>query len=375
MRIGIDAKWYFTGPPSGRNVVRNIVNHIIDDKNHQFVLIFDKKNIKGVEDLKLKWKEKKNIEYKLVCNYLNIITNSFLFPIYLNKLNLDALMCQNYIPLWGLQRVSKIAYIHDFLFVDYPQYFSKLELVIYQLMRVSAKKSDFVITISNSERERIKKTCNLSDEKIIFVHHGIDPNFCPRSEVEIQEIKRRFNLPNEFVLYVGRLNQRKNIGTLVKSFAKTVTDAKLVIIGKEEHKAYNLKREVEQLNITHRVIKLGFLSDEDLSDILAAATIFIFPSYAEGFGLPPLEAMRSGVPVIVSDQTSLPEVCGDAAEYFSVNSVDDLASKINILLGNSVIRQGLKDKSLIHSKRFNWNNSVKGLISGIEVAVTRKKSV
>jgi glycosyltransferase involved in cell wall biosynthesis len=366
MRIGIDAKWYFNGPPSGINVVRNIVNNLIALPYKSLILIVDSKDSNRIDEILSKRHSTTDIEILYVKNYFNFITNLFILPFYLKNKNIDAVLFQNFIPLWGIRSTKKIAYIHDFLFVDFPQYFTFIEKLVYKFIRISALKAHHIITISNTEKERICKNCNLNDSKISFVYHGIDEMFFPRNKDEINAIKLKYKINQDYILYVGRLNLRKNIKTLLESFSQLQTDYKLVIIGAEHTKSFNLLKEVARLNLQEKVIKFGYVDDFKLSEVTAAASIFVFPTFAEGFGLPPIEAMKSGVPTIVSNVTCLPEICGKATVYFNPYSVVDLTNKLMVVIKNNNLREDLRNIGIEHSKKYNWTKSAEYLYSIIE---------
>lgn len=360
MNIGIDAKWYYSGPPSGVNVVRNIVNALIKkNKTDNIVFFLSKRDGYMEQDFINKIKHNKKMSLLFVNSSINFFTNTLFFPFYFRKLNLDVILFQNYIPIWGVKKVKCVDYVHDFLFFDYPQYFTRLERFIFRFMKYSVLKSDHVITISNSERNRILKICNIRKDKVSYVYHGLDSIFYERNEDIKCNIKNKYSLPKDFILYVGRLNIRKNIKSLLISFSKqSSTSISLVIVGDLDNQGFDILEYVKVLGIDKKVHFLGFLSDKDLSEVVASAKIFVFPSFAEGFGLPPLEAMKSGVPTIVSNSTSLPEVCGEAALSFDPSNVDELTSLMNILLNNEKVYKEYKVKGLKRAKEFSWETNI-----------------
>lgn len=364
MRIGIDAKWYYSGPPSGINVVRNIVDNLIEYNTQDEIIFFlNSKDVDKTENFNCKILNKKNLSFLFIPGRINFFTNLFLFPAYFRRKRIDVVLFQNYIPIWGNSKTKYVDYVHDFLFLDYPQYFTKIERAVYCLMLFSLKKAQHIITISQSERRRIIEHSKILPDKISYVYHGIDPVFYERSDEINTKIKMKYDLPDKFILYVGRLNIRKNIKTLLISLSIIDHKLPLVIVGKEENKGFNFDEEITKLGIKDRVYKIGHLADNDLAEIFSGATIFVFPSYAEGFGLPPLEAMKSGIPTIVSDRTSLPEVCGNAALYFNPDNPDDLASKIDLLLSNPEVYSDFKVLGKNKSMEFSWQKSVENILN------------
>jgi glycosyltransferase involved in cell wall biosynthesis len=364
MKIGIDAKWYYSGPPSGVNVVRNIVDNLIKNNNEDEILFFlSNKDIHLIEDFKKKINNKKNISFKFITGKVNIITNMIIFPFYFYRKGLDAILFQNYVPIWGGYKTKYVNYVHDFLFLDYPQYFTKIEKIVFQLMIRSVKKAKHTITISQSEKDRIIEHSKISPGRISYVYHGLDAMFYERSDDNKANIIKKYNLPKKYILYVGRINIRKNLKTLIESFSLIKQNIELVIVGKEDNHGLNIDNEIKKLRIENKVHKIGHLPDNDLAEIYSAATLFVFPSYAEGFGLPPLEAMKSGVPTIVSNSTSLPEACGDAALYFDANNKFELASKIDFMLTNPDAYNDYKMKGIKKSNEFSWDKSVSNILA------------
>lgn len=362
MKIGIDAKWYYSGPPSGVNVVRNIVNALIKENKEHELFIFLNAEDQSSSNLDEIF-QNNNVFCVYIPRKVNFITNLFLFPIYYYKYDLDVVLFQNFVPFYNLRSVYFINYIHDFLFLDYPQYFTLTERIVYSFIKSSVKRSNHIVTISNSEQKRIIKHTNISSDSISFVYHGVDELFYERSEINKLKILAKYRLLPNFILYVGRINVRKNIQTLLESFS-LINDKKttLVIVGKEENNEINFGEIITKMNIKNRVFVIGHIPDVDLVEIFSAAKIFVFPSFAEGFGLPPLEAMKSGVPSIVSKINSLVEICGDSVLYFNPNSVSELTYKINILLENHSLCENLKQQGLKRAQNFVWQNSAKELL-------------
>ena len=358
MRIGIDAKYYYSGGPSLVNVVRNIVNHLIEnDKGHEIVFFLAKKDIHFKEDFQKKIQNKNNLSYVFIPVKFHFITNLLFYPLFFGKKDFDVFLFQNYVPLWGRKKAKFIAYVYDFLFLDYPQYFKKNDIFVYRFMISSVKRADHVITISESEKRRICKYSHVSNYKVTAIHPGLDPLFYEMPEEIKSGIKAKYKLPDKFILYVGRINIRKNIKTLLLAFSKINEKSSLVIVGKDDNEGMNFEEEITRLKIKDKVYRIGHLPDEDLAKMLSSATIFVFPSFAEGFGLPPLEAMKSGIPTIVSKNTSLPEVCEDGALYFEASDSDELAKQIDYLLTDKVAHTLFKEKGLKQSARFTWQNS------------------
>ncbi|MDQ6481564.1 glycosyltransferase family 1 protein [Dyadobacter sp. LHD-138] len=366
MRIGIDAKWYFNGPPSGRIVVRNLIDQIIlsKAKNNTIYLFVEKKN--APEALEL-WQEE-SVKLIFLPKILNLISNVFLVYHYASIHKLDAVLFQNFSTFLP-SRWKKIVYIHDLLFMDFPEYYTKKEFLYFKPMLWLAKKSDAIITISQSEKNRLLKYHVAQKSDIFVVHHGINEKFVPvsaYSDKTIEDINSKYNLPANYLLYVGRINIRKNLLNLIKGFLLAgKTDQHLIIVGKVDHKNIDVTIYVNEHKLEDRVHFLGHVSDEDLYVIYARAFAFCFPSYAEGFGLPPLEAMKCGIPSIVSDRTSLPEVCGKAGIYINPDDPNDIANKITKLFEEESYYEKMKYEALSQSSKFSWRKAANEIMNVI----------
>lgn len=363
MKIGIDAKWYFSGNPSGKVVVRNIVDEILPlSTDKEIYLFIQKKDQSHASELEKKLGTRKDIKIIFIPNCINFLSNMVVMPYYAKKLKLDVCLYQNFTPIIFRGTTKNIVYIHDFLFFDYPEYYSFIERQVFKLMKVAARYAHSIITISESEKKRISRYVGNKIE-ITAIHHGISNDFAPKSPEQQKRIKNKYGLPAKFILYLGRINVRKNIQILLEAMPHLKEEIPLVIIGKKDHKAFDIHKTINNLGLSSKVILLGHLPYKDLLDIVGTAHIFVFPSFAEGFGLPPLEAMKSGVPVICSDATCLPEVCGDAALYFAPNKRNDLIEQINTLTSDTTKWLSYKQRGLSHAQNFSWDKSVKEILN------------
>lgn len=368
MKIGIDAKWYFSGPPSGRVVVRNLVDNLINENNSNELFLYLRlsEKEKCLEHFKDSIDEDK-VKLKFISSNLNFFTNMFILQRKAIRDGIDIFLYQNFTPLFPSKKIKNIAYVHDLLFLDYPQYFSFFENLLYRLIPFLIKKANWIVTISNSEKNRISRHLKFPIQKILVVHHGVNESFQAPVEKCGNDINEKYNLPSEYVLYIGRINIRKNIPTLLKAIA--LTKMNLVLIGKKEHKSFDLEKFIDKLNLRGRVYTLGFIPENDLQSILSNAQIFCFPSFAEGFGLPPLEAFKAGVPVITANGTSLPEICSDSALYFEPYDHIDLAKKIEYLSNNPDVLKLYSQKGIERAKNFTWKKSSNLLLTLFEEVV------
>jgi glycosyltransferase involved in cell wall biosynthesis len=255
--------------------------------------------------------------------------------------------------------------IHDTIHLMFPQYLPNRGAYAYarSLMWAAAKRSDRILTVSESSKRDIIHYFNVDPEKIVVVYNALDERFSlePTAE-EIARVRERFQLDHGFVLYVGNIKPHKNLVRLIEAFdglrREGFEDLKLLIIGDEISKWPALRRAVHRLKLHKHVRFLGFQSDETLVSLYRLAAVFVFPSLYEGFGLPPLEAMASGTPVVTSNVSSLPEVAGDAAVLVNPYDAIDIKDGIKRVLTDPILREELRRKGLQRAREFSWERSV-----------------
>jgi glycosyltransferase involved in cell wall biosynthesis len=247
----------------------------------------------------------------------------------------------------------------------FPQYLPNRAAYAYarSLMWAAAKRSDRILTVSESSKRDILHYFNVPPEKIVVAYNGIDQRFASEPQPEdVARVRERFQLDHGFVLYAGNIKPHKNLVRLIDAFEGLrrdgFPDLKLLIIGDEISKWPALRRAVHKYKLHKHVRFLGFLSDETLHVLYRLAAVFVFPSLYEGFGLPPLEAMASGTPVVTSNVSSLPEVAGDAAVL--VDPYDAVAIKEGIkrVLTDEAFADELRRKGLQRAREFSWERSV-----------------
>ena len=287
-------------------------------------------------------------------NFRNHLWEQFSLPRLAEKHKIDILHSPaNLAPL--LYRGRSIVHIHDLCFVVNPQWFSfsfrtLYNFVIPRLARRAAK----VITNSNNSRNDLLQFCNLPAERVSQVYWAVDDLFTANNGDEPKP--QDWDL-EDYILYVGSLEPRKNIGTLLEAYELMRSKhpelkPKLVLIGGESPLFAEVRLKVKKFK--DDILFKGFVNDEMLRAYYRRANLFVYPSLYEGFGLPPLEAMASGVPVVTTLTSSLPEVVGDAALMVSPYNVEQLAETMGTVLTNPQIRQDLIAKGREQVRKFNW---------------------
>jgi len=258
---------------------------------------------------------------------------------------------------------KKIITIHDVTPLLFPKLYGLIGIMLHKILyKKTVRNVDKIITCSTFSKKDIIKYLKVSQEKIKVIYNAADEKFKPLKQKEIIEVRQKYNLGAQFILYVGLLHPRKNIPSLIKAYHKLKKEGmgnKLVIAGKRSGKYKEIFKTVERLNLQKNVIFTGYVPDEDLPALYNAADLFVYPSLYEGFGLPPLEAMACGTPVITSNTSSLPEVVGNAGIMIDPYDVDGLAKAMYKVLRNDRLRDDMIKKGLKRAKMFSWEKAAK----------------
>jgi glycosyltransferase involved in cell wall biosynthesis len=238
--------------------------------------------------------------------------------------------------------------------------------------RRTARKADHVITCSEYTRADIIDTYKLAPEKVTAIHLAAASRFAPAAGDDIARIRDRYGLPSEFILAVGSIQPRKNLQRLIDAYRllnQRIKAPPLVLVGKKAWLYKDSIAAVERSGCGEKIRLTGFVPDEDLPAIYSAATVFVYPSFFEGFGLPPLEAMQCGTPVITGNRTSLPEIVGSAGVLVDPYDSQALADAIERLLSDRELRTKLTQRGLERSKMFSWEQTARDTLKVFERVV------
>lgn len=273
----------------------------------------------------------------------------------LKKHNVDVLWSPDGFCSLG-SNVPQIATIHDLNFEHYPKDLPRLvSLYFRKFYPKFARKAKHILTVSNYSKKDIVDTYGISSNKISVVYNGISDEFRVLTSEEITETRQHYTNGKPYFLFVGSLHPRKNIQRLVQAFSefsRVNLQIDLVIVGNAmwKQEAFNLSIETKD-----RVHFLGHLSTNELSRVTGAAFALSYVPYFEGFGIPLVEAMRCGVPIISADTSCLPEIAGDAAIYCDPFSVKNITDKMIELAGKPALHSSLSEKALARSSQFSWD--------------------
>ena len=326
---------------------------------HEFVFIFDRQPHRDFIN-------QKNVSYKVLAPQtrhiiLIKIWHQISLHKLLKKLNADIFVgTDGIIPL--KTNTKTLSVIHDLNFEHHPEHLPNTVRKFYcKYFPLFAKKTNRIATVSEYSKSDIVKTYGINSNKIDVVYNGANKNFKPISEEEQTLIKDKYTQGAPFFLFIGTLHPRKNLINLFKAFDKfkkeSDSDYKLLVVGKKMWWTNEIENTYNNLNYKNDIIFVGRIPENDLYKITASAYALTYTPVFEGFGIPLVEAMSCGVPVITSNVTSMPEVIENAGILVNPNSVDDISNAMQRISAENKLRQELSEKSLIQAKKFSWERT------------------
>jgi len=286
--------------------------------------------------------------------YFQHLWEHFIFPFKCSRA--DIVFCPTSAPIIKPFGANLVSTIHDVAFMKYTDTVSKTFYDYYRtIFRWTIKNSESVITVSEFSKSEIEKYFPFAKGKVHTVYNGINSSYKPTES----------NAKDDYILFVGSLSRRKNVVRLIKAYLQIAdqVNEKLILAGNFSDIFAFDKEEAGFLKEAFGHPKIEMVEDIDsnrLINLYQKAKVMTYPSIYEGFGLPPVEAMACGTPVLTSNVTSMPEVCGEAAIYIDPMDVKSIADGLLRVLQNSELRAELTEKGLRQSSRYTWENSVKG---------------
>ncbi|MBU2537745.1 MAG: glycosyltransferase family 4 protein [Proteobacteria bacterium] len=280
-------------------------------------------------------------------------------PALAKRYELDILHCQYILP--PMLSCAGMVTIHDVLFESHPEYFERMfRLRSRILMRYSACRAAHVFTVSDFSKSEIAGFFGLNAACISVIYNAADPDRFFPGDAGQSIVARRGLLPGRYLLTVGRIEPRKNHSRLLEAYAALGSDTPpLVIVGQIDSRRVNIQKMIDNLSLSDRVVLIDDADDSELPALMRHASMFIYPAIAEGFGMPPLEAMSCGVPVITSNLTSLPEVVGNAGVLVNPLDTTALTRAISVILHDAPLRSRLRQAGIERSQKFSWLESAK----------------
>jgi len=368
MRIGVDARFLTHPQPGGfKTYTENLITALADlNQENEYVLYLDR--TPSDQD---KVPVQPNFEQRIVSGALPFIGVPWREQIGLarqvarDRLDLFHAPCLT-APLY--LSCPLVVTVHDMIWA-FPQQFSQngsqsikrklMERYNYAIPQAAIKHASAIITVSCAARDSIVEHSGLRDEHIFVTYEAASPSFKQiKTEQYLESVRQKYKLPSDFILAIGSADPRKNINTLVQAYALLPRETKekyqLVIVWTHSLLADELSKKIEELGLAKHVRFLQQVSTDDLVLLYNIASLFVFPSLYEGFGLPLLEAMACGVPVIASNNSSIPEIVEDAAILFDAQDFHDLSVVIKLVLTDESVQLRLRNAGLKRVAGFSW---------------------
>ena len=257
-------------------------------------------------------------------------------------------------------RCRTVVTVHDISYAFFPQAFSRRDrLLLSVAVPSSMRRADRVITVSESARRDIIRHYRIAEHKIVAIPEAAEEHFTPiRACDDLARVRTRYQLPERYILAVGNLQPRKNLRRLIEAFAflkgAERVPQRLVLVGKGLWRESEIFDDIRARGLEGEIIATGYVPDADLPALYSAADVFVYPSLYEGFGLPPLEAMACGTPVIASTASSLPEVVGDAALLVDPLHTGELVMALRRVLTDGALHQHLASAGVVRAAHFSW---------------------
>lgn len=370
-KIGIDARFY---GPIGKGLGRytqEIVDQItkLDQKN-EYVIFLRQENFSSFncENAKVK-KVLADIKWYG-------LAEQSLWPLYIWRERLELMHFPHFnVPVFC--PVKFIATIHDLILWKFPTQrattlapaFYRIKNFFYKIViALAVKRARKVLTVSEYTKQEIISQFKIKADKVIVAYEGVaDFSRQPNGRENLENILLKYKITKPYLLYVGNAYPHKNLEGLIRVFSalnRTRPDLRLVLVGKSDYFYHRLKLAAE--NSTKDIIFPGYVPDVDLRALFLEARAYVFPSFYEGFGLPALEAMAIGLPVVSSNKTCLPEILGQAAVYFNPEDATDMKEKIELVIKDENLRQELIKRGFEQAKKYSWGKCARETLAVYE---------
>lgn len=362
MKIAIDARALCRRRPAGKEKFTiNILTEIFQlDKKNQYLLYLDQKYLSPLPS---------NFSQKIIKAPSLLWHPLVWLDLFFTKPDIFFAPLSYIIPAINF-RCQNVIMIYDLAVFSLPNKLTNRKAAFIEriFLPQAIKRSQNIFTISHYVQREIKKLFKDSDNKISVIYPGIGSDFrIIHDQILKNAIIAKYKLPAKFILFVGTIEPRKNLLRLVEAYDQfinkySLNDLSLILVGERGQDYQQLLEKIKKLNLTSKVIVLHYIPMADLPCLYNLATVFAFPSLDEGFGLPVLEAMACGSPVITSNISSLPEVAGSAAILINPDNVDEIAKALNKILANEGLRQELKQRGLDRAKNFSWQKTAREIL-------------
>lgn len=354
MRIGVDLRLTYHQPAGISRYTSHLVKELAKiNQEDDFVIFQHRRHHTPVV-------QQSNFRRATLFSPVHTRLEQWLLPLELSRFSLDLLHSTDFIPPLrsGLPTVITV---HDLAFLHWPHFLTKDSATYYGQIDRAAKHARHIIVPSESTKQDLIAQLGVPPNRVSVIYEAADETFVPLPLRETRAlVRKRYNLPASFILFVGTIEPRKNVDGLLQAFHHLrekygERDTGLVIAGGRGWLYDEIEQLIERLDLNGSVYLLGRVPDEDLHRLYVAARAHVHPAHYEGFGLPPLEAMACGTPTIVSNVSSLPEVVGDAALLVNPENWEEIAVAMHRLLVDDDLHAELRQKGLERARHFSWS--------------------
>ena len=355
MRIGIDARLvYYSQAGISQYTLRLIQGLAESDRENEFIILQSRKDKRIIVD-------KPNFKRVSLWTPSHHRFEQYTLRMEISGLGLDVLHSPDFIPPFR-RHYKSIITIHDLAFLVYPHFLTKESARYYGQIDEAVKRTDHIIAVSESTKQDSIRLLGAPEHKITVIYESANPIYRPINDQKIlAQAKGKYHITGDFILFVSTIEPRKNLPMLLKAYRRLLdsykADVKLAVVGRRGWLSKEVFTFVDKLKLTNDVLFLGRVPVEDLLHLYNAAQLLVQPSFYEGFGLPPLEAMACGTPVVVSNVSSLPEVVGDAGLLVDPENASEISVAIWRVLTDEALRAELVAKGLKRAQCFSWEKT------------------
>lgn len=368
-RIGIDARLTYYTQGGIAQYTQHIIRELAGlDAAHSFFILQSRKDMRdlavGPGQQRIScwtpahhWLERVALTLELLPHRLDLLHSPDFIP-----------------PIDG--RFRSVITVHDLAFVRYPQFLTEASRRYYAgQIDAAVQRADAIIAVSEATRDDLIDLLSVPLEKIAVIYEAASEQFRPPAQGEVERLRRKHDLPEPYILFVSTVEPRKNVEGLLRAYDRLQAELPepplLVIVGGKGWLYDETLALYEQLGLGERVRWLGNVPYQDLPAFYAGAAVFCLPSFYEGFGLPPLEAMACGAPVVVSDRASLPEVVGEAGLYVDPVDPDSIADALHRVLTDNALAASLRQRGLERAEEFSWCKAAAATLSVYEKVLSQ----
>lgn len=368
MKIGIDARCLCESRYSGiSEYTHNLVKHLLKlDNQNEYLLFYNAAKKTRTPDI-----TGSNVTHKPF-HYPNKFFNLALRFTKFTSLDqllggVDVFLTPTFLFTNISNKTKKVLVIHDLSFELYPEFFTLKSRLWHTLINPQqvAQQSDHIIAISENTKRDVVRIYGVDPEKVSVVYNGVgDEYFEEITEAQKEKVRAKYKLPKKYIFSLGNLEPRKNVASVIKAFEKIKDqEVELLIGGGQAWKYQKMYKEWENSPIKNRIRFLGYVDAEDKPALFNQALAFVYPSIYEGFGLPPLEAMACGTPVISSFTSSLVESVGNAGLLVDPNNIAEIRAALDAVIADEGLRQKLSEQGIAHARKFRWDEAAQKIHS------------